>query len=371
MTRWGRTGWGIIALLALGTASTAAAQPETPRAAPTGASDGAPAGEDGEDAFFSLEVPPPESAYPGSALERLLVPRSVSPEMRARIKSVIRDAALPDTSKGPISVCFHDGTDALARRVADVARKWEITGTSVRFDFGTAASPRRCYNAPGAAIRISFSGRGTWSVVGRESRFASEATMNFDQGRDWMAAPDRDFARIVLHEFGHALGLYHEHQHPAAKCADEIDWTRAMTLYRGASYNQSEEVVRRNFEVLLTSFTAGEFDEKSIMIYDLPRSIFRRDLFAGGNKPACYFTYRPEAISDGDREALLKFYPADLKSVQDMRIAAFESYRSMVIGSNEADKALGVAAAFYPFADPDEARPYLDYGQKLMRLDRD
>jgi hypothetical protein len=34
----------------------------------------------------------------------------------------------------------------------------------------------------------------------------------------WLLAntPDQEYSRVVLHEFGHALGAIHEHQHPAA-----------------------------------------------------------------------------------------------------------------------------------------------------------
>ncbi|WP_447763435.1 matrixin family metalloprotease [Sphingopyxis panaciterrae] len=302
-------------------------------------------------------------------MERLLVPASLPESARMRIKSVIRDAALPDTSKGPISVCFQDGDNALAGRLIEAAREWEFPGTSVKFDFGNRDAPRRCLDAPGATIRISFNGQGTWSVVGLESRFASHATMNFDRGRNWSALNDREFRRIVQHEFGHALGLYHEHQHPAVKCAEEIDWVKAMALYRTAEYNQSEAVIRRNFEVLLTSYAAGAYDEKSIMLYDIPRRIFRRELFANGNKPSCYFEDRPYDISNGDREAIYKYYPADLGRVREQRLAAFENYRSLIASAGEADKALGVASAFYAFDDVRDAKPYVDYGQRLMKFE--
>lgn len=323
---------------------------------------------DAEEEEFFLEVPPPESAYPASAIDAYIIPRSIPVAARSSIKSVIRDAGLPDTSKGPISACFYDGTDALARRVVQAARGWELPGSSVKFDFGDPVSPRRCDPASGATVRISFNGKGTWSLVGLESRFASQATMNFDQGRDWLAVAPRDFRRIVQHEFGHALGLYHEHQHPAVQCAAEIDWAKAMALYRGAKYNQTEEVIRQNFETLLTSYSAGAFDEKSIMLYDLPSSIFRAELFSGGNKPSCYFETRTYEISGGDMAAILKYYPANRQLVRDMRLAAFENYRSMVGSVDGGEKALGVASAFYAFEDPQDAKPYVSYGQNLMKI---
>ena len=34
----------------------------------------------------------------------------------------------------------------------------------------------------------------------------------------WLTAatPDEEYSRVVVHEFGHALGCIHEHQSPAA-----------------------------------------------------------------------------------------------------------------------------------------------------------
>ncbi|HEY7028068.1 MAG TPA: M12 family metallopeptidase [Gemmatimonadales bacterium] len=63
-------------------------------------------------------------------------------------------------------------------------------------------------NAPNAEIRVSFDpGDGAWSYIGTENRSIplNEATMNLgflDGG-------------TAGHEFGHAIGLAHEHQNPA------------------------------------------------------------------------------------------------------------------------------------------------------------
>ena len=38
--------------------------------------------------------------------------------------------------------------------------------------------------------------------------------------------PDHEYLRVVLHEFGHALGLIHEHQNPA----DGIEWDNLVVI---------------------------------------------------------------------------------------------------------------------------------------------
>lgn len=77
------------------------------------------------------------------------------------------------------------------------------------------------------------------------------------------------FRRVVMHEFGHALGAIHEHQNPnvniqwnkeavyQAMARPPGRWTRAYT--DNAYFNT------------LPSDLASEFDDKSIMLYQIPK----------------------------------------------------------------------------------------------------
>jgi hypothetical protein len=135
---------------------------------------------------------------------------------------------------------------------------------NITLDFGDHQDPE---------IRIALDEEdGHWSAVGTDALvelfFAkSEPTMNCALTTD---SPDAEYSRVVLHEFGHALGLIHEHQNPAAG----IKWNERVVIDAlKRSQGWDEATIRHN---VLNSvdrddvrFTA--FDDKSIMLYPFPR----------------------------------------------------------------------------------------------------
>lgn len=74
----------------------------------------------------------------------------------------------------------------------------------------------------------------------------------------------------MLHEFGHALGLTHEHMNPGG----HIDWNREQVIKdlsgppNNWSIQQIENNIFRTFEKSKTNFTA--LDKNSIMMYPIP-----------------------------------------------------------------------------------------------------
>jgi Astacin (Peptidase family M12A) len=122
---------------------------------------------------------------------------------------------------------------------------------------------------------------------------------------DGKPAPEASMRATILHEFGHALGLLHEHQSPAANCDAEIDWDAAYKI--GADIGWDKALVDRNFRQLAssTSLNATKVDRKSIMHYSLPPVIFKR-----GKQSACFVTENLD-LSEQDRQFIASVYPKE------------------------------------------------------------
>jgi hypothetical protein len=164
-----------------------------------------------------------------------------------------------------LKVRFLDGDPSLQRRVAEAASEW-TRHANIKFDFGDHTA---------AQIRVAFvQGAGSWSAVGTDALVEewfppNEPTMNFG----WLTpgSSDEEVRSVVLHEFGHALGLIHEHQQPNAS----IQWNKEL-IYRqlgGPPNNWPREVVDHNvFNRLAQSqLNASSYDKSSIMHYFFPK----------------------------------------------------------------------------------------------------
>jgi len=170
------------------------------------------------------------------------------------------------TKGDTISVSFLDGDPSVQEKVRNAALGWTAPKlANLYFDFRK--------NTTDTLVRISFEYDGSWSVIGttcRQITDKKEATMNFG----WLTpeSTDEEVNRVVLHEFGHALGLIHEHQNPAGG----INWDRDAVIkdLSGPPNNWSLEVIEHNmFEPYAaneTNFT--KVDGESIMMYPIPKN---------------------------------------------------------------------------------------------------
>jgi len=166
-----------------------------------------------------------------------------------------------------LRVRFIGGTAAQRAKVREQAGWWAAVA-HLGFDFN---------DAPDAEIRIGFdTGDGAWSYVGTDCRSIplDEATMNLGFLDGGTAA----------HEFGHAIGLVHEHQNPAGG----IQWNEAVVIREmaGSPNFWDEQTTRHN---VLSRYSADQvhgtnFDPKSIMLYFFPAAWTRNGIGTEANE---------------------------------------------------------------------------------------
>lgn len=152
-----------------------------------------------------------------------------------------------------LRVRFIGGT-AAEQAVAREQAGWWTQVANLKFDFN---------NSPSAEIRIAFdSNDGAWSYIGTDCRSIplNEPTMNFGFLDGGTAA----------HEFGHAIGLAHEHQNPTAG----IQWNEQVVITEMTKSpnfwdeNTTRHNILRKYSVDQINGTA--FDPDSIMLYFFP-----------------------------------------------------------------------------------------------------
>jgi Astacin (Peptidase family M12A) len=185
------------------------------------------------------------------------------------------------------------GTPVVRGKVRQYAEEW-TKYANIRFEF---VDPSQA-----AEIKVAFDPGGSWSTVGRDALWVpfDFATMNFGWLTD--STPEAEFSRVILHEFGHALGLVHEHQSPVAGIA----WDREK-IY--AHYQQSDgwdrgmvdAQVFARYSVSSTNYS--QFDPNSIMEYWIPASV----TLDGREVPG------GSTLSATDKEFIRRWYPAPPK----------------------------------------------------------
>ena len=202
-----------------------------------------------------------------------------------------------------LRVRFLDGLPDVKSRVADIAKEWEAVA-NLRLEFVTSGA---------SEIRVSFAEKDfSWSAVGTDALTvrASEPTMNYG----WLE-PDtslREYQRVVRHEFGHALGMIHEHQNPAA--LGKIPWDKPKVYAYYAQQGWTKEDVDFNiFDVYdedSTNHTA--FDPTSIMQYAIPDSLTVGSYSVGWNT----------AFSTTDVDFMRRQYPRQSPGMVELVVGA-------------------------------------------------
>ncbi len=164
-----------------------------------------------------------------------LQPTKRAPQGRTRAISPIGKTWMNGST---LRVRFNGGTAAEQAKTREQAAWWTAVA-NLKFEFN---------NASDAEIRITFDPNdGAWSYIGTDCRGIplNEATMNLGFLDGGTAA----------HEFGHAIGLAHEHQNPAGG----IQWNEPVVIQEMAKSPNfwNEQTTRHN---ILRKYAADQIN---------------------------------------------------------------------------------------------------------------
>lgn len=212
-----------------------------------------------------------------------------------------------------LRIRFLDGDAGVQEKVAAIAKEWEQV-TSLRLDFVRSGA---------SEIRVSFAEQGfSWSTVGTDALTvrSSEATMNYG----WLEPGTslREYQRVVRHEFGHALGMIHEHQNPAA--VGRIPWDKPKVYAHYAQQGWSKADVDFNlFEAYDEEATNhSAYDPTSIMQYAIPDALTIGSFAVGWNT----------ALSPTDVEFMRRQYPKGGAGTVELDVGGARKAADLAVG---------------------------------------
>lgn len=190
-----------------------------------------------------------------------------------------------------LTIRFMSGSTTLQDRVVNAANTW-LQFANLQFDFRDSGP---------TDLRIDFiEGNGSWSFIGTDARLidASRPTMNYGWLKD--DTPDDEVMRVVLHEFGHAIGLIHEHQNPLG---GGVQWNREAVIrdLSGPPNNWDQQTIENNMfaPIELADVEGTNVDTTSIMMYPIPQTWTLDGTTAGLNS----------ALSETDKTFIRDAYP--------------------------------------------------------------
>ena len=173
---------------------------------------------------------------------------------------------------------FHNkGSARIQERIQHYAHMWGRCA-NIKFKFVPSTEP--------AQIRIDISADSSSYVTGLGIRLLNTNQNSFNMHYGWFTdrTTDAEFSRTVLHEFGHALGLEHEHNSPNSK----IDMNKYIS-YLMQTQKWSEPLARSQ----AAFFTAQDqtnkghqysrYDPLSIMHYWVPANCTTNGVAVGGS----------------------------------------------------------------------------------------
>ncbi len=185
--------------------------------------------------------------------QEMFRPQPTMPEEPGQVLRAVFEFRKMWVNGSTLRIRFLNGTPAQQAQVQAEALVW-TEHANLKFDFT---------GAPDAEIRVEFANdRRAWSNMGTDALHVSRSKATLHLGFEQPGT--------IAHEFGHAIGLGHEHQNPAGG----ILWNEAVVISElsGPPNDWTEEETRHN---VLDKYSRDQirgtsFDGDSIMLYSFP-----------------------------------------------------------------------------------------------------
>ncbi|KAF8124349.1 hypothetical protein EV363DRAFT_1354250 [Boletus edulis] len=199
-------------------------------------------------------------------------------------------------------------------------------------------------------IRIGFVPGSSWSAVGASAMSIdiNNPTLNLGWLKDKDEA-DEDDRSTILHEFGHALGMMHEHQSPAR---GEYIHLKELEVYRyyqpllGSRETVKSQIIDTYNDERIMNMS--KFDMKSIMMYFMPGYLNEEGIDVPVNKK----------LSKLDKAIITLSYPPNLNDAKNM-----SRFTQAMIDAGVTDKAAGEILG--QFGEETDEASLADYFDKM------
>lgn len=187
-----------------------------------------------------------------------------------------------------LKIATYDTDQKTVDIVKNIANQW-LEHANLKFEFIPGATGDIRLKIEESEDRFSYSLLGTDSL----KYLPEEPTMRIS-----LSLEDDEFEGTVLHEFGHALGLRHEHQHPDATIPWDLD--KIYDWYE-KEYNFDRKSVDTDVLPLpyYSNVTYSDYDPLSIMHYEIDGEVTIDNWKQARNR----------TLSEKDKETIRKIYP--------------------------------------------------------------
>lgn len=214
-----------------------------------------------------------------------------------------------------IKVGFIGGTEWQREKVKLHAPVWSRFA-NIKFDFVEEGK---------SDVRVSFASKGSYSFIGTDAKNRSQSQETMNLGWILESRTEMQIRAIILHEFGHALGMLHEHMNPMSN----IKWNKPVVYAYYLQYDgwDKETVDRQVFDRYSVTMTNKSYDPKSIMHYPIP-SNFTLDNYSVGEN---------YELSESDKKLIKELYPFNKVYPSTNRTRLWTSLEDLKVEFNVAE----------------------------------